>query len=42
MMEKAHEQAQKASLHKALQQRAQELIERIKKDKNWEETRENL
>ena len=31
MMEKAHEQAQKASLHKALQQRALELIERIKK-----------
>lgn len=33
MMEKALDQAQKASLHKALQQRAQELIERIKKDK---------
>jgi tetratricopeptide (TPR) repeat protein len=33
MMEKAIEQSQKTSLHKALQQRAQELIERIKKDK---------
>lgn len=34
MMEKALEQAQKASLHKALQQQAQELIERIKKNKS--------